>query len=116
MAQVMTAGSWTLTPAPPRNACTVAAPACPPTSPGHGGVGRGVEHLGPVADDPGLLDFGPDHEPGDVHQVDQRDAVGIDQIDESGRLVGGVVVEDSPELAGLVGHNPRRTAAEAGQA
>src|SRR5690242_12968570 len=38
-------------------------------------VGRGIEHLGAVADDPGLLDLGPHHEPRHVHQEHQRDPV-----------------------------------------
>ena len=82
----------------------------------HGRVGGGVEHLGAVADDPGLLDLGPDHEPGHVHQVHERDPVGVAQVDEPGRLVGRVVVEDPAELLGLVGHDPRRAPAEARQA
>src|SRR3984885_8261395 len=41
----------------------------------HGGVGRRVEHLGPVPDDPRLFDLGADHEPGYVHQIDEREPV-----------------------------------------
>jgi hypothetical protein len=41
-----------------------------------------------VADDARLLDLGPDHEPGHVHQEEQRDAVGVAQVDEARRLVG----------------------------
>ena len=81
-----------------------------------GGVRGRVQHLRAVADDPRLLDLGPDHEPGDVHQVDERDAERVAEVDEPRRLVGGVVVEDPAELLGLVGDDPGRTAAEPRQA
>ena len=82
----------------------------------HGRVRGRVQHLRAVADDPGLLDLGPDHEARDVHQVDERDPVGVAEVDEPRRLVGGVVVEDPAELPGLVGDDPRRPAAEPRQA
>src|SRR5664280_369871 len=83
---------------------------------GDGRVRRGIEHLGSVADDPGLLDLGADHEAGHVHQVDEGDSVGVAEVDEPRRLIGGIVVEDAAQLLGLVGHDPGRPAAEAGQA
>src|ERR1700744_5264353 len=79
---------------------------------GDGGVGRGIEHLGPVADDPRLLDLRTDHEPRHVHQEHERDPVGVAEVDEPSRLVGRVVVEDAAEMARLVGHDPGRATAE----
>ena len=81
-----------------------------------GRVRGGVEHLRAMADDPRLLDLRADHEPRHIHQVDERDPVGVAEVDEAGRLVGGVVVEDPAELPGLVGDDSRRPAAEAGEA
>src|SRR3954451_13480607 len=67
----------------------------------HGRVGHGLEHLGSVADDPRLLDLRPDHEPGHVHQEQQRDVEGVAEVDEARGLVGRVVVEDPAQLLGL---------------
>ena len=75
-----------------------------------------VEHLRPVADDPGVLDLRADHEAGHVLEEDQRDREGVAEVDEAGRLVGGVVLEDAAELLRLVGDDPDRLAAEAGEA
>ena len=83
---------------------------------GDGRVGGRVQQLGAVADDPRLLGPRPDHEPGHVHQVDERDPEGVAEVDEPRRLVGRVVVEDPAQLAGLVGDDPGRAAAEASQA
>src|SRR5579884_63108 len=82
----------------------------------HGGVGGRVQHLRPVADDPGLLDLRADHEPRHVHQEHERDPIGVHQVDEPRRLVGRVVVEDPSELLGLVGDDSGRTAPEPRQA
>ena len=75
-----------------------------------------VEHLRPVADDPGVLDLRADHEPGHVLEEDERDREGVAEVDEARRLVGRVVLEDAAELLRLVGDDPDRLAAEAGEA
>ena len=82
----------------------------------HGGARDGVEHLRAVPDDPGVLDLRADHEAGHVHQEEQRDAVGVAEVDEARRLVGGVVLEDAAEVTRLVGHDPHRAAAHPGEA
>ena len=41
---------------------------------------------------------------------------GVAEVDEARGLVGGVVVEDPPELLGLVGDDPHRAPAEAREA
>src|SRR5581483_6870958 len=82
----------------------------------HGGARDRVEHLGPVADDPGVLDLRADHEARHVLEEDERDVEGVAEVDEAGRLVGRVVLEDASELLGLIGDDPDRLAAEAGEA
>src|SRR5215216_634205 len=47
-----------------------------------------VEHLCAMADDPGVLDLGADHEPGHVLEEDQWDVEGVAEVHEPGRLVG----------------------------
>ena len=69
-----------------------------------------------MADDPGVLDLRADHEAGHVLEEDERDVEGVAEVDEARRLVGGVVVEDPGQLLGLVGDDPDRLAAEAGEA
>jgi hypothetical protein len=54
----------------------------------HRGAADRVEHLRPVADDPGVLDFGADHEAGHVLEEDQGDVEGVAEVDEARRLVG----------------------------
>src|SRR6188472_103969 len=82
----------------------------------HRGAADRVEHLRAVADDPGVLDFGADHEAGHVLEEDERDVEGVAEVDEAGGLVGGVVIEYSGQLLGLVGDDPGWLAAETGEA
>ena len=83
---------------------------------GHGGLGDGGDHLGPVADDALGLDGGADHEAGHVGEEHERDVEGVAQPDEPGRLVGGVDEEHAAEVRGVVGHDPDGSAVEAAEA
>ena len=66
-----------------------------------------------MPDDSLLLDLRPDHEPGDVLQEHQRDLERVAEVHETGRLVGGVHVQDSPGLHRVVRHDPDRPSVDA---
>ena len=83
---------------------------------GHGGLGEGVQQLGPSADDPPVLLRRPRKEPRHVLEHHQRDVEGVAEPDEARRLLGGLVVERSGEDLRLVGHDPDRAAVQAREA
>ena len=83
---------------------------------GHGGLGDGRDHLGPVADDALALDLGADHEAGHVGQEHQRQVEGVAQPDEAGALVGRVDEQHAALLHRVVGHDADGMAVEAGEA
>jgi hypothetical protein len=54
---------------------------------GYPEVGTGDEHARDVANGGGLLGLGADHEAGGVGEEEQRQAVGVTELHEAGRLV-----------------------------
>ena len=83
---------------------------------GHGGLGVGVQQLGPVADDAAPLLAGAGHEPGHVDEADDGDVEGVAEAHEAGALDRGVDVQDPGQVQRLVADDPHRPAVEPGQA
>ncbi len=69
-----------------------------------------------MADDPGPLHLGADHEPGHVGKKEDGDVVGVAHEDEAGRLVGGVAEEHAPLVHRVVGDDAHDMPVEAGEA
>ena len=58
----------------------------------------------------GLLGLGADHDPGRVAQEQDRQVVGVAQLQEAGGLVGAVGVDGAAEVGRVVGDDAERPA------
>ena len=72
---------------------------------GHGEAGADHEQPAEVPDLGALLGLGADHEAGGVAQEQDRDLVGVAELEEPGRLVRAVAVDGPAEVARVVGHD-----------
>ena len=78
----------------------------------HGRFRVGVEELGAVADDPGVLLRRPGEETGHVDEGHERDVEGIAKADEPCRFDRGIDVQDAREDHRLLGDDADRSAVE----
>src|SRR5690606_6808407 len=76
----------------------------------HGGLGVGVQELGPAPDDPVPLLIGAGQEAGHVNEGEYGDVEGVAGAYEAGGLLGGGDVERAGEVHRLVGHDTDRAA------
>ena len=75
----------------------------------------GDQQAGGVADQAGRLGLGADHHPRGVDQRDDGQAEGVAELQEAGRLVGGVAGDRAGHVAGVVGDHAERATLDAGE-
>ena len=83
---------------------------------GHRGLGVGIDKLGPMANDPPMLLLHSGHEPRHVHQRNQGDVEAVAKTDEPGCFGGGVDVQYTGQVIGLVAHDAHGTVVEPAEA
>ena len=75
----------------------------------------GDQQPGGVPDQAGALRVGADHHPGGVDQRDDREAVGVAQLQEPGGLVAGVGGDRAGPVPGVVAEDPHGASLDATQ-
>lgn len=83
---------------------------------GDAGLRIGEQQLSHVPGHAAVLLRNAGQEAGRVHEVEHRDAKGIAEADEAGRLARGIAVEHACQHRRLVGHDPDSAAIDAGKA
>ena len=74
-----------------------------------------VEQFGAVGDDAAIFLLRAAEEAGDIHQGDQGNVESVAEPDETGRLTGGIDVQDARQYPGLVGDDAYALPTHAGE-